>query len=291
MNGASDCRRGETFTQWNETGPQGPIGPAGVRGATGAAGPEGPQGPAGPAGAAGAAGATGPQGLQGLSGPPGPSGAPSPTGPAGVTGLMGPVGPQGPAGTIAAQSCPTGQVVTGVDGAGHIICSAGSSAPSSYALTVFRTGTGTGTVVNMPAGISYGSTCAGTFGSGQVVTLTAVPSADAFFVGWSGACTGASSCVVTMNQALTVTATFSVATHTLSVVVAGDGVVTSSPAEISCGTSGASCLATYQQGMVVALTATPGAGRVFAGWSGACTGTGSCIVTMGAARTAAATFN
>lgn len=59
VNAASDCRRGETFIQWNESGPQGPAGPAGV------------QGPAGPAGPAGAAGAVGPQGPAGPTGPGG----------------------------------------------------------------------------------------------------------------------------------------------------------------------------------------------------------------------------
>src|SRR4030095_5918505 len=41
----------------------------------------------------------------------------------------------------------------------------------------------------------------------------------------------------------------------------------------------------------VTLTATPAAGSTFAGWSGACSGTGSCTVTMSAARSVTATFN
>ena len=39
------------------------------------------------------------------------------------------------------------------------------------------------------------------------------------------------------------------------------------------------------------LTATPEAGSVFAGWSGACTGTGDCVVTMDAVKSVTATFN
>jgi hypothetical protein len=41
---------------------------------------------------------------------------------------------------------------------------------------------------------------------------------------------------------------------------------------------------------MVTLTATPGGGSTFAGWSGDCSGTGTCQVTMSAARSATATF-
>jgi hypothetical protein len=41
---------------------------------------------------------------------------------------------------------------------------------------------------------------------------------------------------------------------------------------------------------MVTLTATPAAGSTFTSWSGACTGSGGCTVTMSAARTVTATF-
>ncbi len=48
---------------------------------------------------------------------------------------------------------------------------------------------------------------------------------------------------------------------------------------------------TYSPGTVVTLTATPGPGFTFAGWSGVCAGTGSCVVTMNAAKAVTATFS
>jgi GH25 family lysozyme M1 (1,4-beta-N-acetylmuramidase) len=66
-----------------------------------------------------------------------------------------------------------------------------------------------------------------------------------------------------------------------------DGVVTSSPAGISCG---ATCSATFDPGAIVTLTATPNPGFELAGWGGACTGTGPCTVAMNGDRAVTATF-
>jgi hypothetical protein len=77
---------------------------------------------------------------------------------------------------------------------------------------------------------------------------------------------------------------------TLSVVRAGTGTgtVTSAPAGISCGTD---CAESYPSGTAVTLTAAPGAGSTFGGWSGGgCGGTGGCTVTLTASTTVTATF-
>jgi len=50
------------------------------------------------------------------------------------------------------------------------------------------------------------------------------------------------------------------------------------------------CDAFYDTGRVVNLTATPASGSIFAGWSGACTGTGTCVVTMSSAKSVGALF-
>jgi uncharacterized repeat protein (TIGR02543 family) len=74
---------------------------------------------------------------------------------------------------------------------------------------------------------------------------------------------------------------------TVSKTGTGTGTVTSAPTGVSCGTD---CSESYPLNTGVALTATPAAGSTFAGWSGACTGTGSCSVSMTQARTVTATF-
>ncbi len=162
----------------------------------------------------------------------------------------------------------------------------------SYSLTVSKSGTGSGTVTSSPAGINCGATCSASYTSGTVVTLTATPAGGSTFGGWSGAgCSGTGTCVVTMNAAQNVTATFTLQSYTLTVskTGTGSGTVTSSPAGINCG---ATCSASYTSGTVVTLTATPAGGSTFGGWSGAgCSGTGTCVVTMNAAQTVTATFN
>ncbi len=78
----------------------------------------------------------------------------------------------------------------------------------SLALTISKSGTGTGTVTSAPAGINCGSTCSAVLASGTSVTLTATPATGSTFSGWGGACTGTGSCTVSMTAAQSVTATF-----------------------------------------------------------------------------------
>jgi hypothetical protein len=77
-------------------------------------------------------------------------------------------------------------------------------------------------------------------------------------------------------------------TATLTVAKTGNGTITSSPAGIDCGTD---CAESYAGGASVTLTATAAAGSTFTGWSGACTGTGTCTVTMNAVKSVTATFS
>lgn len=337
---------------------------------------------------------------------------------------------------------------------------AGTAPPPTFALTVARAGTGSGTVTSSPAGIDCGGDCSESYASGTTVALSTSPAGGSTFAGWSGACTGTAACSVSMTAARSVTATFDASgpvrgtfgnngnpwaiaaagttriqaenfdtggqgvayndgdaansggqyrptegvdveattdaggghdvgwiaagewleytvnvaaagtydlklrvarqpagtsnvrvlfggvdktgslvvpstggwqtwtdlsragvslaagqqvlrismvgasfnvnwieiaaaaapsqTLTVTKAGAGSGTVTSSPAGINCGSD---CSEAYANGTGVTLTAAPAAGSTFAGWSGACAGTGSCAVTMTAARAVTATFN
>lgn len=67
---------------------------------------------------------------------------------------------------------------------------------------------GAGTVTSNPVGIDCGATCTASFTKSTSITLTAT---GANFSGWSGGgCSGTSTCVVTLAQNTTITATFGV---------------------------------------------------------------------------------
>ena len=166
-----------------------------------------------------------------------------------------------------------------------------NSSTTTYALTLTKAGTGAGTVTSSPAGISCGSSCSANYASGTSVTLTAAAASGSTFAGWSGACTGTGACTVSLTAARAVTATFNgSSSFALSVTKAGTGTgtVTSSPTGVNCGST---CSANYASNSSVTLTAAAASGSTFAGWSGACTGTGSCVLSMTAARNVTATFN
>ena len=74
--------------------------------------------------------------------------------------------------------------------------------------------------------------------------------------------------------------------RTLSVTKSGDGTVASTPAGIDCGLA---CSASFVDGTVVALSATPASGWSFTGWSGDCSGT-TCTVAMNEDRAVTAIF-
>ncbi len=83
-----------------------------------------------------------------------------------------------------------------------------TSTPTSYQLTVAAPVAGAGTITSTPAGISCPTTCTASFASGTSVTLSETPGTNYYFSGWSGACSGTTSCSVTLSAAANVTANF-----------------------------------------------------------------------------------
>ena len=146
---------------------------------------------------------------------------------------------------------------------------------------------GSGTVTSTDGFINCPGTCSHIYPGQTTVTLNATPAAGWTFSGWSGACTGTGSCNLSMSQNQSVTATFAQNTYQLSVTTSGNGAVTSTDGFINCpGT----CAHTYLSNTQVTLNATPALGWSFTGWSGACSGTGSCKLTMTQNLSAAAAF-
>ena len=161
--------------------------------------------------------------------------------------------------------------------------------PNQRTLTVDTSGSGSGSVTSSPGGINCPSNCTQDYDDGTVVDLTpdADPSSD--FDHWSGDCTGGGACEVTMNGARDVTAVFTLKTHTLTVDTSGNGsgTVTSSPSGIHCPSN---CTEDYDHGTDVTLTPAADTSSVFDHWTGDCTGSGSCDLTMNGARDVTAVF-
>src|SRR5258708_26417542 len=88
--------------------------------------------------------------------------------------------------------------------------------------TVFRSGTGSGTVTSGPAGISCGPTCTASYDSGTVVTLTASAAGGTTLSGRRGSSSsGPGASTLTKNAAALVTADFSPPQFTLTGTKAG----------------------------------------------------------------------
>jgi M6 family metalloprotease-like protein len=172
-------------------------------------------------------------------------------------------------------------------------------------LSIQGAGSGSGVITSSPAGISctvsagaVSGACNAAYAAGTAVTLTAAAAPGHVFVNWTenGAPVSTSpgySFSVAGNRALF--ANF-MQQHALTVRAAGGGagVITSSPQGISCtvsaGAVSGACNAHYATTTTVTLTAAAAPSHVFTGWSGACSGTGTCAVAMSEARSVTAGF-
>ena len=136
-------------------------------------------------------------------------------------------------------------------------------------LSVVRVGMGE--VVLVPSG--------GTHVKGTVVTAKASAATGWKFEGWTGPCSGAGACTVTMTSDQTITAKFAKVLITLKVTNVGKGAVRLNPP------GGA-----YDKVVVVTPTPVPSPGWKFDSWSETCTGAGPCVITLDSDKRLTATF-
>jgi hypothetical protein len=176
---------------------------------------------------------------------------------------------------------------------------------AEYRVHVSGSGTGDGRIISSPAGIDCASsagatsgTCSASYPDGLAVTLNAVPATDHTFIGWSGDCTGTTDCSVVMSEDRNVVAAFEEPPPSYTLVVRGagdgDGSVRSDPegldCQISAGSASGTCSAPFSAGTHVALEAVSATGHSLHGWSGGCSGSEECQVTMTADREVTASF-
>jgi Divergent InlB B-repeat domain len=160
-----------------------------------------------------------------------------------------------------------------------------------FTISLAKTGGGSGTVTSLPAGINCGSACSMTLNAPRSVAVFASTAPDSIFMGWSGGgCSGTDYCLFDANTDTTITAAFALKTFNLSVAKSGTGTgsVTSLSGAINCGLA---CSATANVGTSFSLTASPSFDSLFIGWSGACSGTGACTVTMNSDAAVTANFS
>ena len=186
-----------------------------------------------------------------------------------------------------------------------------ATGPSTFTMTLLAkqttvrgSGTGSGRVVSTGGHIDCAVTATTATGTCMKIwdathatpRYTATPDAGSVFAGWLDQCTGTAPCdnLGADPPNVYLTARFELSTAALTVTGTGSGSVTSSPDGITCtivnGATSGTCAAAFNSGTTVTLTPTPAAGWTFAGWSGACIGTGTCQPSLSENRSVAAAF-
>jgi uncharacterized repeat protein (TIGR02543 family) len=177
----------------------------------------------------------------------------------------------------------------------------GGTAPpvATFSLSVSALGDGyvTSSTGNIYCTAAGGSECTANVTGNTSLTLSAIPASGnaGDFTSWTGDCSAftATTCTLTMNGAKTVGANFAGGntTYLLTGQVVGNGSIAG--AGLHCtSTGGSSCTSPQAASANVTLSASPGFGATFTGWSGgACAGSSFvCTVSMTTARSVTATF-
>jgi hypothetical protein len=178
--------------------------------------------------------------------------------------------------------------VSGTPGGSAMLTATGTGR-EPVPLTVALAGNGAGTISSDTGGILCGTACSASYLYGTMVTLTASPQTGSMFSGWTGACSGTGSCVVSMTQAQSVSASFTLLSFPLAVTGVPDQASFSSTPALDCANG--SCTGMLAYGTMVTLSGANNAPYNFNGFSGAgCTGT-SCALTIAGNTTVTASYS
>lgn len=181
---------------------------------------------------------------------------------------------------------------------------------ADYSIEIRKEGSAAsaGFVTSDPSGISCGERCNAAFPRETTVTLSAVSTSRAYFLGWTGGpCSGSRlNCTVTLDTSKIITSTFSSTppqNYLLTVTKSGrgSGTVRSQPisgipdtVNISCGSI---CSASYPPRRNFGLVAEPSPGSTFVGWEGDCSSSyasperGSCMIDTNSEKLVTAIFS
>jgi hypothetical protein len=156
--------------------------------------------------------------------------------------------------------------------------------PNQHTLTIAKSGTGDGSFECKTTG-SFGA-CNPTYFDGTTITIKATADSHSTFAGWAGcSSTSGSECTVTAIAAnTTVTATLDLAQRTLTIKKDGTG-----SGSVTC--NGGVCAPAYADGTTITIEASADSSSTFTGFSGGCSGTGACKLTIKADTTVTATFS
>lgn len=164
---------------------------------------------------------------------------------------------------------PTGVTATAANGQATVTFSTPASNGGSPIISY--------TVTSSPGSITAS-------GSASPITVTGLANGNAYTFTVTATNANGTGAASTSSNSVTPVAQ----TYSLNLTVSGTGTIHSTPApDINCS---GSCGQTYTSDTDVTLAATPGSNYSFSGWSGDCSGSGSCIVTMSQARSVTATF-
>lgn len=165
-----------------------------------------------------------------------------------------------------------------------VTTSFGDSAALSTAYGLNLTRSAGGGIQSSPPGIDCGpdTGCSAAFKRDISVTLTPSAANGFAFGGWSGDCSGASSCRVSMTVSRSVAAAFRAIREVVHVIKQGRGIatITSKPAGIRCG---ADCTYGFRKGEAVTLHAKVDRRSRLRGWAGPCAGRKACALTADSA--------